>query len=347
MPMLTVYSDAHNHHQGRGELFGGGFHPCVERPERATTVLAHLQEADLGPIVTADRWPLSALYRVHDPAYIAFLQTAYADWQRKYPGDSGDALPYTFALERASQPPRDIEGRLGYYASDVSTPIMGGTWPSARAAAEVALTAQQHVQEGVQTVFALCRPPGHHASHDRYGGYCFLNNAAIATRALIAAGAKVAILDVDYHHGNGTQALFWTDANPLFVSLHVDPTADFPYFSGTAAERGAEAGEGATYNLPLLPGTGWARYARALDEALTVITDAVPDVLLVSLGLDTAANDPIATFRLRDDDYHHLGAHLARFDGPTLFVLEGGYALSSLGTYVTDVFLGFLSNRSR
>ena len=235
-----------------------------------------------------------------------------------------------------------IDGKLGYYAIDAGTPITPGTWRAILSSANVALTAQKLVATGEKSVFALCRPPGHHAGSDFYGGYCFLNNAGIAAQAFRDQGAKrVAILDVDYHHGNGTQQMFFERDDVLTISLHADPKQEFPYFLGYADEIGAGAGEGYHMNLPLPWGTDWPRYTEALDHALKRIAQYGAEALVISLGLDTFEHDPISRFKLAEADYHRLGERIAWADLPTLFVMEGGYAVEALGVNTVNVLMGF------
>ena len=192
-----------------------------------------------------------------------------------------------------------------------------------------------------RSAFALCRPPGHHAGRDYLGGYCHLNNAAIAAEAAIAAGRKVAILDVDYHHGNGTQDIFWARGDVLFVSLHADPKTDYPFFWGHADETGEGAGEGATLNLPLPQGTDLAAYLPALEQGLARIAGFGADLLVISFGADTWEGDPISRFRLTTADYAVMAGRIAALGLPTLVVMEGGYAVDALGANVMS-FLGGL-----
>jgi acetoin utilization deacetylase AcuC-like enzyme len=236
-----------------------------------------------------------------------------------------------------------LDGRLSFYAFDISTPITAGAFTAARAAADTALTgAARLARGGDRAVFSLCRPPGHHAGRDFYGGYCFLNNAALATERLLAEGAgRIAVLDVDYHHGNGTQAIFYDRAEVLYVSLHADPATDFPYFLGYADETGAGAGEGANLNLPLPPGADGAAFGDALGRALQAIGRHGPDALVVSLGLDGLDGDPLGGFRLQMEDYARLGARIAGLGLATLFVLEGGYAGARSGLAAARTLTAF------
>lgn len=338
--MITVWSDDHRFQRGDTEVIEGRRVPCVERPERAELILGRIREAGLGEVIEAEPFGLEPVHRVHEAAFVAFLRTAFDLWQAAY--GEGYALPFAWP-PRGVRPrlPESLDGQLGYYCFDGATPITSGTWRAASAAVNVALTAQKRVAAGARAAFALCRPPGHHAAQDLYGGYCFLNNAAVAAQAFADGGARVAVLDLDYHHGNGTQAIFYDRRDVLFVSIHADPLQDFPFFSGYAVERGRGDGEGFTLNLPLPLGTDWPRYEAALEVALGRVTAFSPDVLLVSLGLDTYVGDPIARFALTVEDYARLGRRLARPGLPTLFVLEGGYALGALGELAIRTLSGF------
>jgi len=238
--------------------------------------------------------------------------------------------------------PDSIDGLLSHYSFDAGTPITAGTWRALLGATGAVLAARCAVDDGARSAFALTRPPGHHAGTDSLGGYCYVNFAAVAAQAFRDAGAaRVAVLDVDYHHGNGTQQIFYERADVLTVSIHADPRVTFPFFLGHADETGAGDGEGCHLNLPLPHGTDWAAYEPALDDALVRIADHGADRLVVSLGLDTYDGDPISHFRLRRDDYAAMGAAIAALDLPTLFVFEGGYATDALGDNAVALFTGF------
>ena len=238
--------------------------------------------------------------------------------------------------------PDFIDGKLGFYSLDAGVPITAGTWEAVQASADVALTGARTLLDGAPAVFSLCRPPGHHAATAAMGGYCYLNNAAIAAQYLVDQGrARVAILDVDYHHGNGTQEIFYSRSDVLFLSLHADPRVEYPYFLGYADERGAGAGLGFTHNYPLPHGTTWEAYGPALDDACAKVEAFRPDALVVSLGVDTYEHDPISQFRLRTEDFPKIGARIAAARVPTLFVMEGGYAVEDIGVNAVNVLTGF------
>ena len=229
-------------------------------------VIERVRAVGLGEVMAPSRFGLVPVLKVHDPGFVEFLKSAWSDWSAA--GNLGEAIPDCWPARRMSQRcPNGIAGKLGYYAMAGETSISAGTWEAARAAADVAVTAASHVEKGARAAFALCRPPGHHAARDLYGGYCFLNNAAIAAQFLRDRGAdRIAILDVDFHHGNGTQDIFYDRADVLYVSLHGDPAHAFPYFSGYADETGAGAGTGCTMNLPLQPGHRVSRLVAGARE---------------------------------------------------------------------------------
>jgi acetoin utilization deacetylase AcuC-like enzyme len=344
--MHTIYSDEHFQQDGNVELFEGKVVKPHEIPRRAEIVLERVKAQKLGDVVGLHDFGLDPLVKIHDRDLVEFLRDCWGEWVKS--GRSFDALPHVWPVpgllpkgmkRRCSD---SIDGKLGFYAIDAGTPITAGTWRAVYASAQVALTGQRLVATGERAAFALCRPPGHHAGSNFYGGYCFLNNAAIAAQAFRDAGAKrVAILDVDYHHGNGTQEIFYSRDDVLTISIHADPKQEFPYFLGYADERGHGLGEGYHLNLPLAWGSAWETYEGALDEAVRRITEHRAEVLVVSLGLDTYEHDPISRFKLREQDYLAMGRKIARCDLPTLFVMEGGYAVEALGVNTVNVLEGF------
>lgn len=343
--MLTIYSDDHRLHAAKAELDAGTMKPAVERPERADMILRHVREAKLGPVEGPDSFGTGPLEQVHTIAYLSFLRSAFDEWTERY--GTSDAFAINWAVRGLRQIiPEAIDGKLGYFGGDAGTPITAGTWQAATASAAVALTGAWRLRDG-DPVFALCRPPGHHASRDVFQGYCFLNNAAIAAQWLRDAGAdRVAVLDVDYHHGNGTQEIFYDRGDVMVVSIHADPRMEFPYFLGHVDETGAGAGEGFNLNLPLPWATGWEGYAAALQKAAAVLTDYAPDALVVSFGADTYREDPISRFLLDTPDFGRIGEAIGALRLPTLVVMEGGYAVDALGRN-TVTFLQGLLQRAR
>jgi acetoin utilization deacetylase AcuC-like enzyme len=342
--MKTFYSAAHLGHAPKEEFEGGKLSPAVEVPARAERVKAEIETRKLGPVVSPRMFGNEPILRVHDPDLVGFLGVAHQEWIERYGPDAADAIPSAWpARGMRPQTATDVESRLGSFAFDTATPIMKGTWVATRAAVDVALSAADCIRSGERAAFALTRPPGHHASADIFGGYCYLNNAAIAAQWLADQGLRPAILDVDYHHGNGTQAIFYARKDVFFGSVHADPSFAYPHFAGFADEHGSGAGENANLNLPLPARTEWTRYSDALSHALGEISAFGPDVLLVSLGLDTFENDPISDFKLKSDDYLRMGETIAGLRKPTLFVFEGGYDLESLARNTVNVLEGFLA----
>ncbi|HWA88891.1 MAG TPA: histone deacetylase family protein [Rhizomicrobium sp.] len=340
--MKTFYSPAHLGHIPAEEFEGGRMLPAVEIPARVEAVRARLEERKLGPILAPAVFGNEPVLRVHDPELVAFLGEAFAAWQAAYGPKALAALPSRWpAPGLSARRAPDIESRLGTFAFDAGTPIMRGTWEAARTGVNVALSAAQAIRDGEASAFALARPPGHHAAGDVFGGFCYLNNIAIAAQHLADAGMRPAILDVDYHHGNGTQTIFYRRRDVLFCSIHADPNFAYPHFLGFADEHGEGAGEDANLNLPLPAGTDWSAYAEAFAAARGKIEAFKPDVLLISLGLDTFVDDPIARFALESDDYFKLGQAIAGFKLPTLFVFEGGYNVEKLGLNTVNVLEGF------
>ncbi len=341
--MKTFYTPAHRVHAPREEFEAGRLMPAVEVPERVERVHARLTERKLGPILEPDEFGNEPALRVHDPAFVQFLSDAYGQWRAMYPKDTSDALPSVWpGRGLRTRKDGDIEAKLGSYAFDTATPITKGSWEAAHAGVNVALGAAQAIHQGETSAFALSRPPGHHAGADLFGGYCYLNNVAIAAQWFSDEGLRPAILDVDYHHGNGTQSIFYDRPDVLFASIHASPEFAYPHFLGFADECGQGAGENANLNLPLAKGTEWSGYREALDSALGRVRDFGADVLLVSLGLDTFEGDPICELGLKTPDYLRMGEALAGLGKPTLFVFEGGYNLDHLAENTVNVLEGFL-----
>jgi len=328
--MITVFDPRQLSHAPRRELHNGGWTAYNETPERAATIMKAV-----GPATPARDHGMAPLEAVHDAAYLDFLRVAHRDWIAA--GREGDAIGYTWpVVGRRDLDLSRIDARLGRYSYDAGTPITANSWTAAYWSAQTALTALDVVaQDRQRAAFALCRPPGHHAGADYLGGYCFLNNAAIvAVEARRIGLGPVAIIDVDYHHGNGTQDIFAADPNMLFVSIHADPATDYPFYWGHADEGGTGAGIGTTLNLPLARGTDWAGYQPALDRALAAIAAFGTRFLVVSFGADTYAGDPISHFAFQRDDFTLLAARLATLDVPSVIVMEGGYATAALGNNV-------------
>ena len=318
------------------ELHNGAWAPYAEKASRAETILAEFET--LRP---ARDHGLEPILRVHSPAYVAFLQAAHGDWLAA--GRTGDAIGYTWpVIQRRDLDLDRIDARLGRYSYDAATPITAETWDAAYWSAQTALSALNAViEEGRKSAFALCRPPGHHSGPDYLGGYCYLNSAAIAAAEATHRERRVAILDIDYHHGNGTQDIFYDSGDVLFASIHADPAMDYPFYWGHADERGEGAGEGKTVNLPLPRGTLIDRYLEALETACLAVMAHGTDLLVLSYGADTFEEDPISYFKLRTEDYAVIGARIAALNIPTLVIMEGGYAIGALGRNVSSLLSGF------
>lgn len=340
--MKTFYATTHLDHAPPQEFESGRMAPAVEVPARAQRVAAEVERRKLGPILAPADFGMGAIARVHDAGLVKFLGEASALWRKQYGEDAPPAIPSAWpARGMRPQPDGDVESRLGTYTSDTATPIVKGTWSAALAAVNTALSAAEAVNSGDRAAFALTRPPGHHASSDVFGGYCYLNNIAIAAQWLSDQGLRPAIVDVDYHHGNGTQSIFYRRRDVLFGSVHGDPSFAYPHFLGFADELGEGGGEGANHNLPLPMHTDWSGYAPALARMATHLAAFGPDILLVSLGLDTFEADPISKFKLTADDYRRLGETIAGWKRPTVFVFEGGYNLGALAEITVNVLDGF------
>jgi len=343
--MRTYFNASHAAHHGRHEMFRGELVPCFEVPDRVDFVLRELQQRGTATIETPEPAAMRALERVHSRRYLDFLAGAWDEWVALDASNAQrDAIPSYWPIRsfRSDIVPRNFHARLGLFSYDAGTPLTAGTWPAARAGAGCALAGAQAIAQGACAAFALTRPPGHHAGMDFFGGYCFLNNAAVAAQSLIDGGApRVAVLDVDYHHGNGTQAIFYDRQDVFFASLHGDPSTEYPYFLGHADERGVGVGEGANLNLPLPRGTGFERWRDALATASQAIRAHGAQALVVSLGVDTFEHDPVAGFRLQPNDYLQVGADIGRLGLPTLFVFEGGYAVAQVGVNAVNVLQGF------
>jgi acetoin utilization deacetylase AcuC-like enzyme len=341
----VVWSDACLLHDPDAEVFVGVRLPAVEVAARVEQVREAVVAAG-APLVDAEPHGDEALLAVHDASLVEWLRGAWAEWERAgLPDDPGQSrvIPYNFMRRGfgARREPVAAWARAGWFAYDTMTPIGPGTWEAARAAVDCALTAVDLVAGGEAAAYACVRPPGHHACRDGFGGACYLNNAAVAAEALRAAlGGPVAVVDVDAHHGNGTQELFSDRADIVVASVHVDPGAGwFPHVLGFADETGNGAGEGANLNLPLAPGAGDDEWLAAVETAAARAADS--RALVVSLGVDAAAGDPESPLRVTAAGYREAGRLLGALGLPTVLVQEGGYDLATLGPLVRETLLGF------
>ena len=339
MRVPVVWSEDCLRHEPGGEVWLGVRDEGTEVPARAVVLRDALAAAG-APVVPARPHGDEIVRTVHDPELVDHLAGVWHAWEQAgLPGEYGRdrVVPYVFPTPGmlAGLPlrsPPAVHGRAGRFCYDTMTLVGPGSWAAIRGAADAALTAADLVSSGERLAYALCRPPGHHVTRSAYGGSCYLNNAAIAAQALRGAGARrVAVVDIDAHHGNGTQMIFYERPDVWYGSLHVDPGAGwFPHYAGYAAERGRGAGEGGNRNLPLAPGTGddgWLAAVSALcDEARAL----APDAVVVSLGLDAAATDPESPLCVTEAGYRAAGRLVGAL-GPAVLVQEGGYDLASLG----------------
>ena len=341
--MKIFWHDAQLKHTPRFFLLRGQPRPNFEVPARASALLAACQAMKLD-IVTPPAAGDAALLTVHDAAYLAFLRGAHAAWSAL--GDAGGEVvanshPSGESLTHGARVPEHVVGQAGWFTADAACPIGPHTWEAAAWAAACALATAEEVSQG-RSAYALVRPPGHHAYHARAGGHCYINNAALAAERLRALGAKrVAVLDIDSHHGNGTQGIFWDRPDVLFVSLHGDPDRYYPWFTGHAAERGGGPGEGFNLNLPLPIGTGDTGWLEALNTALDAIRAFHPDALVLSLGFDASEHEPLNALAVTADGFAQAGAAIGALRLPTAIVQEGGYAVPYLGPLLTRFLEGF------
>jgi len=336
--MKTFYSPVHLQHDPELQFDAGHFLPAVEIPLRVEKVRVALEARKIGPILGPQAFDDSAILRVHDGGLVQFLGEAWREWTARQLDGPAVMNPGPYLPDHYLS---DVESKLGTYSSSADAPIMSGTWPATREAVNVALSAASAIRDGDKSAFALTRPPGHHASAAVFGGFCYLNNAAIVAQWLLDQGIKPAILDVDYHAGNGTQSIFYQRDDVFFCSVHADPNFAYPHVTGFADERGEGDGEGYTLNLPLPIGCDWGRYDEALKFAIGAVKLMGPDVVIVSLGLDTYIEDPIAGFQLKSADYLKLGQKLATLGKPIVFLFEGGYCFDALGELAGNVLEGF------
>ena len=333
--MKVIYSPTHHRHAPAREWTREGYVPYCECPQRAERIRQHLQATPGFEIVPPQTYPQELLLSIHDPGYLHFLAQVYPAWVAAGEPASG-VMPVTFA--QGGRRPSQLVNQAGYYCFD-TTPIVEGTYQAALDAAHCALSAAEWLRAGEHAVYALCRPPGHHAATALCGGYCYLNNAALAAAHL---QGRVALLDIDYHHGNGTQEIFYGSDQVLFLSLHADPDHAYPFFWGYADEGGAGKGEGYTRNFPLPAGTGDTHYLETLDQALALIGGFAPDFLVVSAGFDLLAGDPLGNFAVSLEGLAQIGEKLANLHLPALIVQEGGYNLEKLGAAAQALLAPFV-----
>jgi acetoin utilization deacetylase AcuC-like enzyme len=335
-------------HEPDGEVWLGVWEPGTEVPERAAVLLDALTSAG-AEVIPATAHDDGVILAVHDRALVDHLATVWSDWvQAGYPAQHGRhrVVPYVFPTAGLLsgvplRSPAAVHGRVGRFCYDTMTLIGPGTWPAVRAAADAALTAADLVAAGAPAAYALCRPPGHHAGPSAHGGSCYLNNAAIAAQALRRSGAaRVAVIDIDAHHGNGTQAIFYGRGDVYVGSVHVDPGAGwFPHYVGYADERGAGDGLDANRNLPLAPGTADSDWLGAVDVICAEVRAHGTEAVVLSLGVDAAASDPESPLQVSADAYRQAAERIGEL-GPTVVVQEGGYDLAAVGRFLVAALAG-------
>ncbi len=348
LSLPVVWAEDCLQHEPLAEVWVGVRTPGTEVPERALAIRDAVVSAG-APILPAVPHDDEVLRAVHSAELLDHLRTVWDDWVAAgfldTPGQDR-VVPYVFPTPDLLgglplRSPTAVHARAGRYCYDTMTLVGPGTWAAARASIDATLTAVELVHAGAPLAYALTRPPGHHATRSAFGGSCYLNNAAVAAEAFRAAGAqRVAIVDIDAHHGNGTQALFYGRGDVFYGSLHVDPGAGwFPHYLGFADEIGADEGKGATLNMPMAPGTGDDRWLEALRRIREAVDAFEPDALVVSLGVDAAADDPESPLQVTEAGFRQAGALLAGV-APTVLVQEGGYHLDTLGRLVVAVLDG-------
>ena len=347
--MPVTWSDAHRLHTPERAVWVGVPIEADELPQRADRIRAELEGAG-AQVVTARAHPDDGLLAVHDRGLVEFLRSASADWEAGgMPAESGqeDVVGYIFPTpgflgELESRAPKALSARTGAWCYDTMTAVTPGTWEAARGAVDASLTAADLVLEGAPAAYACCRPPGHHVTRTAFGGSCYLNNAAIAVQYLSAHGfAQVALLDLDAHHGNGAQAIFWERDDVLTASVHVDPAAGwFPHFLGFEDES-----REANLNVPLAPTSGDDSWLAGVDRLADAARAHGSQALVVALGVDAAASDPNSPLAVSEDGYHEAGRRLGALGLPTVLVQEGGYVLETIGPLVRTTLEGFESAR--
>ena len=336
--MKAFLDDRQRAHDPRHFMANGTRLPNPEVPQRVEILKSGAEAAGcaFGAPGDAGLGPIAA---VHTAEYLTFLRTIHPRW-RRIEGASNEVIPNVHPASRTDSYPRSAVGQAGFHQADTACPISGETWEAAYWSAQTAVAGADAVAGGESAVYALCRPPGHHAFADLAGGFCFLNNSGIAAQRLLARGLRPAILDVDVHHGNGTQGMFYARGDVLTVSIHADPVRFYPFFWGHAQERGTGAGLGANLNLPLERGTGDEAYLATLDTALERIADFGAEAIVVALGLDAHEDDPFQGLAVTTRGFTRIAAAIAATGLPLLCVQEGGYVSDALGGNLTAFLNG-------
>lgn len=345
--MKIFYSKNHYKHHPDFEIFEGGIKlPVFDSPSRVDSIISALKNTQWAEILMPENLDLKPILEVHDVNYVTYMQSAFNEWMQQggelgLNYQSSVLIPASFPPRRSHKIPKSLFGRAGYYTIGTNAPIVAGTYQAAIESAHCAVSAARAVSDGERAAFALCRPPGHHAGKDYCGGYCFFNNAAIAARWL-SSEYKTAILDIDYHAGNGTQDIFYDSPDVLTISIHADPINHFPSFMGYADETGEKAGKGYHRNFPLPAGTNDTDYLNALAEALLIIQAFAPSVLVVSVGMDLHKDDPISDFQITTNGIREIGYYIAALRLPVVLCMEGGYDTHTLGKNIVTLLSAFV-----
>jgi acetoin utilization deacetylase AcuC-like enzyme len=320
--------------------------PARETPDRVDELIEALSAGGHDVLAPRDHG-LAPLRTVHTDDYLEFLSTAHARWTEAFPSGprSEWVVPYAFPNRHMNARPGSVLGQAGHYLSSTTSPIGADTWPAILGAAHCAVDGADALLAGATEAYALCRPPGHHAYSDVGAGFCFVNNAAVAAERLAVSQGRIAILDIDVHHGNGTQGIFWHRGDVQFVSVHADPDFGYPFFAGRADETGEGPGAGRNLNLPLALRTGDPGWLAAIEDGLRAIAAFEPAALVVSLGLDAYEKDPSALLSVTTAGFGEAGRRIAALGLPTLLVQEGGYAVDALALNLATFLTGFAAGR--
>ena len=337
--MKAILDNRQEKHDPQNFMANGVVSRSPEQPARIGVLKAAAEEAGYTFETPADAG-IGPIAAVHSAEYLTFLQTIHRRWSR-IEGAAPEVIPNIHPANRTDSYPKSAIGQAGFHQADTACPIAEHTWESAYWSAQTAITGADLVASGETGVYALCRPPGHHAFADLAGGFCFLNNSAIAAEHLRTSGLRPAILDVDVHHGNGTQGIFYRSKDILTASIHADPARFYPFYWGHAHERGEGDGLGYNLNLPLPRGTGDDDFLKTLDTALASVGAFGADCLIVALGLDASIDDPFKGLAVTSGGFRRIGQRLAEEGIPTLLVQEGGYLSDSLGPSLRSVLAGY------
>lgn len=338
--MKCYYAKATEAHDPVFRISLGRIARNAEQAERARLLLAGLDQLDL-PVTEPDPAPREILETVHTRELLSFLETGWAEWQT-LPDAGPEVVPNVHALNKERTYPKHIIGRAGWHMGDTSAPLAEHSWEATLGAVAAAHAAARAVLEGDRSAYALCRPPGHHSSAEVVAGHCMLNCAAVAAETLKTQHKRVAVLDIDVHHGNGTQDIFYERDDVLFVSVHATPETYYPFFVGYAHETGAGAGDGFNLNIPLAQSTGDDGWCAALETALARVAEFAPDALVLSLGLDAHENDPLKGLKVTFDGFTRAGRMIADAGLPTVLVQEGGYLSPDLTTSLVAFISGYM-----